>query len=54
MRGKYGYPLRSARERISATAIRWLTLRNPWRVTHLLAPWILRGLGDRRRPQGSA
>ena len=46
MRGKYGYPLRSPRERISAAAIRWLTLRNPWRVTHLLDPWILRGLGD--------
>jgi glycosyltransferase involved in cell wall biosynthesis len=46
MRGKYGYPLRSARERLSAAAIRWLTLRNPWRVTHLLDPWILRGLGD--------
>ena len=45
MRGKYGYPLRSPRERISAAAIRWLTLRNPWRVTHLLDPWILRGLG---------
>jgi glycosyltransferase involved in cell wall biosynthesis len=46
MRGKYGYPLRSPRERLSAAAIRWLTLRNPWRVTHLLDPWILRGLGD--------
>jgi glycosyltransferase involved in cell wall biosynthesis len=45
MRGKYGYPSRSARERLSAAAIRWLTLRNPWRVTHLLDPWILRGLG---------
>ena len=46
MRGRYGYPLRSPRERISAATIRWLTLRNPWRVTHLLDPWILRGLGD--------
>jgi glycosyltransferase involved in cell wall biosynthesis len=46
MRGKYGYPLRSPRERATAAAIRWLTLRNPWRVTHLLDPWILRGLGD--------
>lgn len=45
MRGKYGYPLRSLRERASAAANRWLTLRNPWRVTHLLDPWILRGLG---------
>jgi glycosyltransferase involved in cell wall biosynthesis len=45
MRGKYGYPLRSGRERLSAMANRWLTLRNPWRVTHLLDPWILRGLG---------
>jgi glycosyltransferase involved in cell wall biosynthesis len=46
MRGKYGYPLRSPRERFSAAANRWLTLRNPWRVTHVLDPWILRGLGD--------
>jgi glycosyltransferase involved in cell wall biosynthesis len=45
MRGKYGYPLRRARERLSAAANRWLTLRNPWRVTHVLDPWILRGLG---------
>jgi glycosyltransferase involved in cell wall biosynthesis len=45
MRGKYGYPLRSSRERLSAAANRWLTLRNPWRVTHVLDPWILDGLG---------
>src|SRR5688572_15924260 len=50
MRGKYGYPLRSPRERASAAAIRWLTLRNPWRVTHLLDPWILRGLGSSATP----
>jgi glycosyltransferase involved in cell wall biosynthesis len=45
MRGKYGYPVCRARERLSAAVNRWLTLRTPWRVTHLLDPWILRGLG---------
>jgi glycosyltransferase involved in cell wall biosynthesis len=44
MRGKYGYPQRSLMERLDSSANRWLTRRTPWRVTHVLDPFALRGL----------
>lgn len=44
MRGKYGYPMRSRIEALDSSANRWLTRRNPWRVTHVLDPFALRGL----------
>jgi glycosyltransferase involved in cell wall biosynthesis len=44
MRGKYGYPQRSPVDALSSAANRWLTRRSPWRVTHVLDPFALRGL----------
>jgi glycosyltransferase involved in cell wall biosynthesis len=44
MRGKYGYPMTSMIEGFNASANRWLTRRSPWRVTHVLDPFILRAL----------
>jgi glycosyltransferase involved in cell wall biosynthesis len=44
MRGRYAYPARSARDRIMAAVNRWLTLRNPWHVTHLVDPWVYEAL----------
>jgi glycosyltransferase involved in cell wall biosynthesis len=44
MRGRYGYPNRSLIDALNASANRWLTRRNPWRVTHVLDPFALRAL----------
>jgi glycosyltransferase involved in cell wall biosynthesis len=44
MRGKYGYPQRSALDALNSAANRWLTRRSAWRVTHVLDPLALRGL----------
>jgi glycosyltransferase involved in cell wall biosynthesis len=44
MRGRYAYPAHSMRDRVLAAVNRWLTLRNPWHVTHLLDPWVYRAL----------
>jgi glycosyltransferase involved in cell wall biosynthesis len=44
MRGKYGYPQRSPKDALNSAANRWLTRRSPWRVTHVLDPFALRGL----------
>jgi glycosyltransferase involved in cell wall biosynthesis len=52
MRGRYGYPRQSTREAISAAGNRWLTQRSPWRVTHVLDPFALRGLEP--LPSGSS
>ena len=44
MRGKYGYPPSSIADRWNASLNRWLTRRSPWRVTHVLDPFALKGL----------
>src|SRR5688500_1716602 len=44
MRGRYGYPRESSLEALNAAAIRWLTRRSPWHVTHVLDPFALKGL----------
>jgi glycosyltransferase involved in cell wall biosynthesis len=44
MRGKYAYENRSAGERLAGDVQKWLLLRNPWQVVHMLDPWSLAGL----------
>jgi glycosyltransferase involved in cell wall biosynthesis len=48
MRGRYAYPDKSLPGRLGSSVRRWLTRRSPWRVTHVLDPWVfdkLRGTG---------
>jgi glycosyltransferase involved in cell wall biosynthesis len=44
MRGKYAYPAKSTSDALHSAVVRWLTLRNPWYVTHMLDPLVLGGL----------
>jgi glycosyltransferase involved in cell wall biosynthesis len=47
-RGTYAYPSESLRDYVRSRITRYLVLRSPWRIIHLLDPWMYDALKGRR------